>query len=134
MVLKLPDLVTHLFFQFQLKECEKFLANPEIGEVFLHSIGNSMSRGINLALKLEKNSGGLYQTEVNTSTIELVGKRAEFLSLAKSPELLPPLPDDLHPLNDEDDFMINKRQNSALHIRVFCTVPKEEKAKASTNP
>lgn len=32
-----------------------------------------MSRGINLGLKLEQNSGGLYQLEVNTSTIELLG-------------------------------------------------------------
>lgn len=61
-------------FQFQRKECEKILANPEIGEVFLHCLGNSMSRGINLGLKLEQNSGGLYQLEVNTSTIELLGK------------------------------------------------------------
>lgn len=36
------------------------------------------------------------------------------------------LPDDLNPLNDEEDFLINKRRNSALHIRVFCTVPSAE--------
>lgn len=40
------------------------------------------------------------------------------------------IPDDLHPLNDEDDFLINKRHNSAVHIRVFCTIPKEEKQPA----
>ena len=89
--------------QYQRKECEKFLSNPEIGQVYLHCIGNSMSRGINLALKLEQQSGGLYQVEVNTSTIDLI--------------------DELHPLNDEDDFLIHKRKNSVLHIRVFSTVP-----------
>lgn len=71
-----------------------------------------MARGINLGLKLEQNSGGLYQLEVNTSTIELL--------------------DDLHPLNDEDDFLIHKRKNSAIHIRVFSTVPVTAAAAAPT--
>lgn len=68
------ELMILLRFQYQRKECEKFLSNPEIGEVFLHCLGNSMARGINLGLKLEQHSGGLYQLEVNTSTIELLGE------------------------------------------------------------
>lgn len=27
--------------------------------------------------------------------------------------------DDHHPLNDEDDFLVRKRMNSCLHIRVY---------------
>lgn len=27
--------------------------------------------------------------------------------------------DDLHPLNDEEDFAIQKRKNSCLHIRIY---------------
>lgn len=27
--------------------------------------------------------------------------------------------DDLHPLNDDEDFSIQKRKNSALHIKIF---------------
>lgn len=27
--------------------------------------------------------------------------------------------DDHHPLNDDDDFLVRKRMNSCLHIRVY---------------
>lgn len=86
-----------------------------------------MPRGINLGLKLEQNSGGLYQLEVNTSTIELLGKLNDVKYC--EPLINAIFPDDLHPLNDEDDFLIHKRKNSALHIRVFSTVPTREEEK-----
>lgn len=48
-----------------------------------------MSRGINLGLKLEQHSGGLYQLEVNTSTIELLGKNLLFGISQHWPTLIP---------------------------------------------
>ncbi|CAO1443666.1 unnamed protein product [Diamesa hyperborea] len=83
-------------FKAQLKKCEE-IVNSEKSEVFLHCIGNAINRGINLALRLADEYS--FSFEANTSTIQLV--------------------DDHHPLNDEEDFSINKRLNSCLHIRVF---------------
>jgi hypothetical protein len=64
--------------QAQLKKCEEIL-NSETGEVFLHSIGLAINRGINLALKLQQDSNGAIGVEANTSTIELVGELFVFL-------------------------------------------------------
>ncbi|CAD7078287.1 unnamed protein product [Hermetia illucens] len=85
-------------FKAQVKQCEEIL-NGEEGEVFLHAIGNAINRSINLALSVVANSNGAVAYEANTSTIELV--------------------DDFHPLNDEDDYTIQQRMNSCLHIRIF---------------
>lgn len=41
----------------------------------------------------------MFKYETNTSTIELM--------------------DDFHPLQDDDDFTIQKRLNSCLHIRIY---------------
>lgn len=62
-------------FGAQINKCIKIL-NSEVGEVFIHSIGNAINRAINLALKLEEDHSFKY--EVNTSTINLVGKELEF--------------------------------------------------------
>lgn len=83
--------------QAQYKECIKIL-NSDVGEVYLHCIGNAINRGINLALKLHQ-TYEVYQFEANTSTIELT--------------------DDYHPLRDDEDFVIQKRLNSCLHIRIY---------------
>lgn len=58
-------------FAAQLDKCLKIL-NSELGEVYIHSIGNAINRAINLALKLEEDHSFKY--EVNTSTINLVGR------------------------------------------------------------
>uniref|UniRef100_A0A336NAI9 Ribonuclease P protein subunit p20 n=1 Tax=Culicoides sonorensis TaxID=179676 RepID=A0A336NAI9_CULSO len=84
-------------FNAQFKECIKIL-NSDVAEVYLHCIGNAINRGINLALKLNQ-AYDIFQYEANTSTIELT--------------------DDYHPLRDDDDFVIQKRMNSCLHIRVY---------------
>lgn len=55
-----------------MKKCEEIL-NSEIGEIFIHCIGNAINRGINLALKLKENSSDAFSIEANTSTITLIG-------------------------------------------------------------
>lgn len=62
-------------------------------------MGNAITRGINLGLTIQKNSNDLYGLEANTNTVELV--------------------DDFHPLKDDDDFAVQRRMNSSLHIRIF---------------
>ncbi|KAL5277621.1 hypothetical protein ACFFRR_002696 [Megaselia abdita] len=84
-------------FKAQLKQCENLL-NSGIKDIYLHCLGNSITRGINLALTLVSNSGGALFYEANTSTIELI--------------------DEFHPLSDDGDLSIQKRMNSALHIKI----------------
>ncbi|XP_055303313.1 ribonuclease P protein subunit p20 [Sitodiplosis mosellana] len=86
-------------FQAQMKQCQELLETEAIGEIYLHCLGNAIKRGITLALKLVQESENRLGYEANTSTIDLI--------------------DDLHPLNDEEDFSIQKRKNSCLHIRIF---------------
>lgn len=59
-------------FVAQYKKSLEIL-NSEIGEVFLHAIGNAINRAINLALKLEEEFN--FKFECNTSTINLIGKK-----------------------------------------------------------
>ncbi|SPP89893.1 ribonuclease P protein subunit p20 [Drosophila guanche] len=85
-------------FKAQQKRCKELL-NSGVKEIFLHCMGYSITRGLNLALRLIKNSEGALGYTINTSTIQLV--------------------DELHPLCDEDDITFRQRNNSALHIRIF---------------
>jgi ribonuclease P/MRP protein subunit RPP20 len=60
-------------FKLQFQQCEAILIS-DIGEVYLHCIGNAINRGINLALKLKAAYPDSFEFEVNTSTITLTGK------------------------------------------------------------
>lgn len=108
-----------------MKQCQELLADSETkGEVYLHCLGNAIKRGITLALTLVQESNNGLGYEANTSTIDLVGSLADAdLSHGKCNVLiilrlfLPA--DDLHPLNDDEDFSIQRRKNSCLHIKVF---------------
>jgi len=62
-------------------------------------MGFSVTRGLNLALRLVHNSEGALSYAINTSTIQLV--------------------DELHPLCDAEDITFRQRNNSALHIKIF---------------
>lgn len=64
-------------FQAQFNKCKEIL-NSEVGEVFLHCIGNAITRGINLALRLKEESSYAFNYEANTSTIELIGRSLNF--------------------------------------------------------
>uniref|UniRef100_A0A182PA34 DNA/RNA-binding protein Alba-like domain-containing protein n=1 Tax=Anopheles epiroticus TaxID=199890 RepID=A0A182PA34_9DIPT len=94
-------------FTYQFKSCLDILNSP-LGEVYLHCTGRAINRGINLALRLKTEFPDAFEYEVNTSQIAIT--------------------DDLHPLHDEDDFMVQRRMNSCLHIRVYRTI----KVKSST--
>lgn len=110
-------------FQSQLKQCQELLANiDESGEVYLHCLGNAIKRGINLALTLVQQSDGGFGYEANTSTINLIGMFLFGFLLFSFIQLIIlcfSIADDLHPLNDEEDFSIQRRKNSCLHIKVF---------------
>lgn len=56
-----------------MNKCREAI-ETEDGEIYIHCLGNSIKRGITLALKLieESNNGLAY--EANTSTIDLLGK------------------------------------------------------------
>lgn len=119
---------TNLFvtFQAQMKQCQEILETEDTGEVFLHCLGNAIKRGITLALKLVQESDNRLGYEANTSTIDLIGMQCiSNCDLIKNPNLILIehsslfSPDDLHPLNDEEDFSVQKRKNSCLHIRIF---------------
>ncbi|XP_049286329.1 ribonuclease P protein subunit p20 [Anopheles funestus] len=88
-------------FTYQLKSCLDILNSP-LGEVFLHCTGRAINRGINLALRIKAEFPEAFEYEVNTSQIAIT--------------------DDLHPLHDEDDFMVQRRMNSCLHIRMYRTI------------
>uniref|UniRef100_A0A182JYI9 DNA/RNA-binding protein Alba-like domain-containing protein n=1 Tax=Anopheles christyi TaxID=43041 RepID=A0A182JYI9_9DIPT len=94
-------------FTYQFKSCLDIL-NSSLGEVFLHCTGRAINRGINLALRIKTEFPEAFEYEVNTSQIAIT--------------------DDLHPLHDEDDFMVQRRMNSCLHIRLYRTI----KVKPST--
>ncbi|XP_052866248.1 ribonuclease P protein subunit p20 [Anopheles cruzii] len=88
-------------FTYQFKTCLELLNSP-LGEVFLHCTGRAINRGINLALKLKAEHPEAFEYEVNTSQVAIT--------------------DDLHPLHDEDDFGVQRRLNSCLHVRLYRTV------------
>ncbi|XP_034100476.1 ribonuclease P protein subunit p20 [Drosophila nasuta] len=85
-------------FRAQQKRCEDLL-NSGAKEIYLHCMGYSITRGLNLALRLIQNSEGALSYVINTSTIKLL--------------------DELHPLCDEDDLTFRQRNNSALHIKIY---------------
>ncbi|EDW66082.1 ribonuclease P protein subunit p20 [Drosophila virilis] len=85
-------------FKAQQKRCEDLL-NAGAKEIYLHCMGYSITRGLNLALRLIQNSDGALSYAINTSTIQLL--------------------DELHPLCDDDDITYRKRNNSALHIKIY---------------
>lgn len=84
----------------------------ETGEIYIHCLGNAIKRGITLALKLVQNPDSGLAYEANTSTVDLI--------------------DDLHPLNDEEDFSIQKRKNSCLHVKVYRLSNNLNKTSSST--
>ncbi|XP_052855422.1 ribonuclease P protein subunit p20 [Drosophila gunungcola] len=85
-------------FKAQQRRCEELL-NAGAREIFLHCMGFSVTRGLNLALRLVHNSDGALSYAINTSTVQLV--------------------DELHPLCDAEDVIFRQRNNSALHIKIF---------------
>ncbi|XP_017016052.2 ribonuclease P protein subunit p20 [Drosophila takahashii] len=85
-------------FKAQQRRCEELL-NSGAREIFLHCMGFSVTRGLNLALRLVHNSEGALSYAINTSTVHLV--------------------DELHPLSDDQDVTFRQRNNSALHIKIF---------------
>lgn len=108
-------------FQAQINQCETILNTENINEIFLHCVGNAISRGINLALTLIANSNNGLGYEANTSFIELIGRLfAVYAAFGYNMmTTISFVSDDFHPLRDDEDFTLQKRLNSCLHIRVF---------------
>lgn len=101
-------------FKAQQKRCEN-LINSGINEIYLHCVGNAIKQGINLALTLINNYHRSLSYVVYTSTIRYI--------------------DELHPLYDDEDITIQKRNNSAIHIKIFrnAVVPQNSKTSSSVN-
>jgi len=59
-------------FKAQLARCFKCLETEEI--VFVHGLGGSIQRAVELALELQLKSSIPLETEVTTSTVNLIGK------------------------------------------------------------
>lgn len=107
-------------FQAQINQCETVLNTENINEIFLHCVGNAISRGINLALTLIANSNNGLGYEANTSVIELIGLFVKLYGeYCGNNAALNFVTDDFHPLHDDEDFTLQKRLNSCLHIRVY---------------
>nr|XP_050850527.1 ribonuclease P protein subunit p20-like isoform X1 [Vespula vulgaris] len=85
-------------FKAQLKKCEK-LFNIGISEIIIHGLGAAIKRACNLALQLKEIHHNSLDLDIKTSTEELI--------------------DDFEPLNDDYDYEMKIRRNSAIHIRVF---------------
>ncbi|XP_075155170.1 ribonuclease P protein subunit p20 [Haematobia irritans] len=77
----------------------KNLLNSGLKEIYIHCLGNAVNRGLNLALDLVVNSNDTLTYSINTSTIQLT--------------------DEYHPLCDDEDVTIQKRNNSAIHIKII---------------
>ncbi|XP_078390016.1 ribonuclease P protein subunit p20 isoform X2 [Cetorhinus maximus] len=91
-------------FRAQLARCQKMLDSGCFSEICIHGLGLAINRAINIALQLQGGSFGALQIAANTSTVELV--------------------DDLEPELDEGEPLTRTRNNSAIHIKVFHTLPK----------
>ncbi|KAL2727950.1 ribonuclease P protein subunit p20-like [Vespula maculifrons] len=85
-------------FKAQLKKCEK-LFNIGVSEIIIHGLGAAIKRACNLALQLKEIHHNSLDFDIKTSTEELI--------------------DDFEPLNDDYDYEMKIRRNSAIHIRVF---------------
>ncbi|XP_045476311.1 ribonuclease P protein subunit p20 [Harmonia axyridis] len=82
--------------------CEKLIDKKNFEEILLYCMGTSISKGICLALELcEKYPSYQYQTRTFTSAVT----------------------DDLEPTTDDADHELQKRNKSAIEIRIF--KPKE---------
>lgn len=89
-------------FKAQLARCRKLIDSGQ-QEIFVHAMGAAVSRAINMALQIETQFQGLVELDVRTSTEELV--------------------DDLEPQTDDVEPQMQRRQTSAVHIRIFMPAP-----------
>ncbi|KAL7290996.1 hypothetical protein TKK_0015138 [Trichogramma kaykai] len=85
-------------FKAFLKFCEKIF-NSGSREVIIHGLGKSIPRACELALRLQSIHHNTLQIDTKTSTVKLV--------------------DDWEPTNDDADFEVNERTNSAIRIRLY---------------
>ncbi|XP_053950942.1 ribonuclease P protein subunit p20 [Anastrepha ludens] len=84
-------------FEAQVKHCTNIF-NLGGKEIFIHCLGSSISRCLNLVLHLVKKSDLSLSYSIHTSTIHLI--------------------DESHPLHEDRDVTLKKRSNSAVHVRL----------------
>lgn len=91
----------------------------------IYALGNAIPRTINLTLTLIQESGDGYAYEASTSSKQLIGtyrageptiSHLEYILIHAYANIIP---DDLYPLNDDEDFEMNKRMSSCLQIRIY---------------
>nr|CAH7761254.1 unnamed protein product [Callosobruchus chinensis] len=86
-----------------MEKCNKLISNEN--EIIIYCLGAAIQRGILLALQICEQHVS-YKIDTNTFSTELT--------------------DDLEPATDNADYQIQKRFNSALRIRLFCSNPSED--------
>eukprot|EP01136_Pigoraptor_vietnamica_P028083 Opistho-1_new@85210 len=102
--LRLPNRKNDLYvtrnteFPAQLDRAQKLL-DAGFDEIFIHGLGAAINRAINLALRLQEQHKGTLSVAANTSTVELV--------------------DDIDPADASQLPGEQRRNNSAIHIRVY---------------
>lgn len=63
-------------FKAQLARCFKCLETEDC--VFVHGLGGAVERAVNIALELQQKSSTPLETEVTTSSVNLIGKGGNY--------------------------------------------------------
>lgn len=116
----------------QLYKCEK-LFDKGASELVIHGLGAAVYKACNLALRLKEIHYGTLELDIKTSTVTLVGryicsifqKLRILINIERCVRICGYLllTDNLEALDDDAEDEVSSRQNSAVHIRVFRTLP-----------
>lgn len=111
---KLPKRINDVYvtnktdFNCQVENCKKLFQSGE-NEIYIHGLGNAVTRAINMALKVQGEYGQSLEMWPHTTTETLI--------------------DDFEPLKDELECETAVRNNSAIHIKLYRTHPVDFKSK-----
>ncbi|KAG0305349.1 ribonucleases P/MRP protein subunit pop7, partial [Linnemannia gamsii] len=90
-------------YKGQLARAKKLLVEDGQPFIVLHAMGAAIERAIGLAMGINTACSGQVRCHTETATVDLV--------------------DDIIPVDTEKDFDTNRRQNSAVHIRIEMLQP-----------
>ncbi|KAF9361451.1 ribonucleases P/MRP protein subunit pop7 [Mortierella sp. AD094] len=90
-------------YKGQLTRAKKLLVEDGHPFIILHAMGAAIERAIGLAMGISNACSGQVRCQTETATVNLV--------------------DDVIPTDTEKDLETNKRQNSAVHIRIEMLQP-----------
>ncbi|CAG8436360.1 2699_t:CDS:2 [Ambispora gerdemannii] len=82
----------------QLERAKKLLLQERYPKIIIHALGPAIPRAIDLVMQLNETTHNQIEYKTTTSTVSLF--------------------DDIEPEDEEQDYEIQKRYNSAVHIQV----------------